>query len=261
METSTISFCIVTYNNEDRIVSLIENIEHSIPGTITSTIFVVDNKSTDETIDNILHCQSIFNNIKLIQPDVNEGFGAGNNKVLPYLNSTYHILINPDVSISSSNEIKRMIEYMDQHPEVGLLSPLIHNTDGTIQKLYKRNPSVLDMGLRFLSPNIMKKRQAWFVHEEPGYNKIDTIQHASGAFMFFRTSVFKNIGGFDERYFMYMEDADITRSVNNISKAVFYPKASIIHEWQRDSHKKKRYAIMTINSMVKYFNKWGWKWY
>ena len=116
------------------------------------------------------------------------------------------------------------------------------------------------MALRFISPKIMKKRQAWFVHEETGYTKIGKIGHASGAFMFFRTKVFKEIGGFDERYFMYMEDADITREVNRISKAIYYPNASVVHEWQRDSHKKIRFMIMTITSMVKYFDKWGWKW-
>lgn len=259
MESSILSFCTVTYNNEEQIRALIENIEKSIPHGVSTTIFVVDNKSSDKTVETVLQCQTSFSNIKLIQPESNNGFGAGNNEVLPYLNSKYHVLVNPDISISSSEEIEKMMNYMNEHQEVGLLSPLILNSDGTIQKLYKRNPTVLDLGLRFISPNILKKRQNWYVHEESGYNHIGEIEHASGAFMLFRTETFKKIGGFDKRYFMYMEDDDITRKVNKISKAMFFPNAKVVHVWQRKSYKKIKYTLMEIKSMVKYFNKWGWK--
>lgn len=253
-----LSLCTVTFNNESNIEKFIRNVEEVLEGH-ESTLFIVDNGSTDDTVDVIKKLQCEFFNIKLRRPEVNKGFGAGNNFVLTELNSDYHIVLNSDIIIDSYNEINKMINYMDNNVNVGLLSPQLLNLDGTIQKLYKHNPSVLDMGLRFISPNIMKKRQSWFVHEDSGYNQIGNIQHASGAFMFFRTSIFKRISGFDERYFMYMEDADITREVNEISKVLYYPSAVITHEWQRDSHKKFNYMMMTFNSMSKYFNKWGWK--
>lgn len=261
MKSSSLSFAIVTYNNEKEVSAIINNIENTVPSGYSSMIFVIDNGSSDETVSIIKKSQTNFKNIKLIIPSTNKGFGAGNNEVLMYLNSDYHILVNPDITISSSKEIEKMIKYMDRHGNVGLLSPNILNTDMSNQKLYKRNPTVFDMALRFLSPNLMKKRQAWFVHEETGYNKVGKIEHASGAFMFFRTKEFIKIKGFDERYFMYMEDADITRKVNINEEAIFFPYAYVVHEWQRESHKKKRYAIMTISSMFKYFNKWGWRFF
>lgn len=255
-----ISFCTVTFNNEDKIASFIENIESLESNLFNITLYIVDNLSTDETVKIVNEYQKKFNNIKLIISKRNDGFGAGNNCVLPFLTSDYHIVTNSDVLVPNVSVIEKLIAYMESNQDVGLLSPKILNTDGSIQKLYKHNPSVLDMAIRFLSPNILKKRQAWFVHEESHYSKIGQIDHASGAFMFFRTSIFKKIGGFDERYFMYMEDADITRQVNLVSKAMFYPKVSVVHEWQRDSHKKIRYMMFTLKSMGQYFHKWGWKW-
>lgn len=258
MVESTLSLCTVTFNNEDNIEKFIRNVEEVLKGH-ESTLFIVDNGSTDNTIDVIKKLQCEFSNIKLRQPEFNKGFGAGNNFILKELSSDYHIVLNSDIIIDSYCELCKMIDYMNNHNEIGLLSPKLLNLDGTVQKLYKHNPSLLDMGLRFISPKIMTKRQAWFVHDESGYNQIGMIEHASGAFMLFRTSIFKDIQGFDERYFMYMEDADITREVNQISRAMYYPSSTITHEWQRDSHKKFKYMMMTFNSMKKYFMKWGWK--
>lgn len=254
-----LSYCVVTYNSEDKIEKLINNLENVTPQMYTFNIYVVDNCSTDGTVKKVENKVKEFENIKLIIPDENKGFGGGNNMVLQYLDSNYHVLVNPDISISDSMQIEKMVEYMESNKDVGLLSPKILNVDGTTQKLYKHNPSILDMALRFISPKLMRKRQLWFVHDETGYVKTGLIEHASGAFMFFRTEIFKEVNGFDERYFMYVEDADITREVNKISKAVFYPNAFVTHVWARDSSKKLKYMLMMLNSMRKYFDKWGWK--
>lgn len=254
-----LSYCVVTYNSEDKIEKLINNLENVTPQMYTFNIYVVDNGSTDGTVKKVENKVKEFENIKLIIPDENKGFGGGNNMVLQYLDSNYHVLVNPDISISDSMQIEKMVEYMESNKDVGLLSPKILNVDGTTQKLYKHNPSILDMALRFISPKLMRKRQLWFVHDETGYVKTGLIEHASGAFMFFRTEIFKEVNGFDERYFMYMEDADITRKVNIISKATFYPGCYVIHVWARESSSNFKYTLMMINSMREYFHKWGWK--
>lgn len=255
-----LSYCIVTYNNEDKIGNLLDNLEEMTSSAYQFTIYIVDNGSSDATLNVINKKKIEFKNIILMTPDQNRGFGAGNNQVLGSLNSDYHVLVNPDIIIRDNKVISKMIDYMEKNDDVGLLSPKILNLDGTVQKLYKHNPSVLDMGLRFLSPRIMKKRQAWFVHDETKYIKIGSIEHASGAFMFFRTEIFKKIQGFDERYFMYMEDADITRKVNLISQSIFYPDVNVTHMWARKSSTNFWHTLMMLNSMRKYFSKWGWKW-
>ncbi|MGR8829892.1 glycosyltransferase family 2 protein [Leuconostoc citreum] len=76
--------------------------------------------------------------------------------------------------------------------------------------------------------------------------------------MFFRTKSLQYVGGFDERYFLYMEDTDLTKSINQYGNAIFSPDFEVIHEWQRGNHSLSGARLM-ITSMVKYFNKWGWR--
>lgn len=256
-----LSFSVVTYNNENEIKSLLRNLVTILQNKVSYDIYVIDNASQDRTADLVKKESNHNKSIHLIKNKKNLGFGAGHNSVMGDLKSTYHVVINPDVQITSFVEISKMISFLKGHKNVGLLSPLILNTDGSIQRLYKREPTVFDLLIRFVSPNFFKKRQNEFVRMESGYKEIGRIDYASGAFMMFRTEIFKAINGFDERYFMYMEDADITRKVNKIATSVFYPKAFVIHEWQRESHKKIKYVIYSVVSLCKYFSKWGWKYY
>lgn len=255
--TRNISFTTVMYRNPEKVLEMIDSLSNILSNCDNYNIYVVNN---DEIKSEKFFSSKLrtYKNTHLIEAESNRGFGAGNNLILSRIVSTYHIVINPDVQIHNINEIEKMINFMDDHEDVDLLSPKILNVDGTIQKLYKYNPTVLDLLIRFISSNVLKKRQAWYVHDG-NYEEIGPIDHASGAFMFFRTSSFVSIGGFDERYFMYMEDADITRKVNSVGKAIFYPDAYVTHEWQRDSHKNIKGMMMMIFSMSKYFNKWGWR--
>lgn len=259
MNKINVSFGVVVYNDQSNISDFVKNINSLNCDNFNFNIYVIDNCSTDNTARIVHHLTTKYTNLKLINAEKNRGFGAGNNLVLNRITSKYHIVLNSDIRIQSKEELETMINFMEGHPEVGLLSPKLVGMDGKLQKLYKHNPSVLDMALRFISPKVLKKRQAWFVHEETGYNNIGKIENASGAFMLFRTKIFKEINGFDERYFMYMEDSDITRTVNSKSTAIFFPKATITHVWSRANRRNPKYVLIMLKSMYKYFNKWGWK--
>jgi len=84
------------------------------------------------------------------------------------------------------------------------------------------------------------------------------VPFLSGCFMFFRTQVLKDIGLFDENIFMYMEDIDINRRIHAKYKTIYYPNVSVYHEYERGSHKNLRLLRISIESSIKYFNKWGW---
>jgi GT2 family glycosyltransferase len=152
-----------------------------------------------------------------------------------------------------------MKEYMDSHSDTGLLSPMIRFPDGRLQYLCKRNPTFIDLLIRFLFSKYFLKRQNRFEMRETGYDKEFVIEYATGCFMFFRSEVFKSLGGFDESFFLYLEDADITRRTNQISKSVFFPYNYVIHEWQRGSHKKLKLMLIDFQSSMYYFRKWGFK--
>lgn len=251
-----ISLAIVTYNNSRIIEETVKSIVSNIPNDYSYKLYIIDNDSIDKTIDLV---KRINGNIEVIQLGVNKGFGYGHNAIIDILNSKYHFVVNPDIIIEDPDQIKKMVEYLEKNQDVGMISPLILSPDLSIQYLCKTNPTVFDMLIRRISPNLFKGRQDKYVMKETGYNKIMRIDYASGSFMVFRTDIYKDLKGFDDSFFMYLEDADITRRVNQISKAIFYPEARVIHAWERSGHKSIKFAKITVQSMIIYFNKWGWK--
>lgn len=255
-EQIDLSLSIVTYNNSKIIEETIRSIIKSIPTELNYKLYIIDNSSTDNTIE---VAKKINGNIEIVKLNTNKGFGYGHNAIISKLNSKYHLVVNPDITIEDQEQIRKMIDYMNKNEKVGMLSPLIVNPDKSIQYLCKTNPTVFDMLIRRVSPNLFQKRQDRYVLKDTGYNKIMCINYASGCFMVFRTSVFVDINGFDDAYFMYLEDADITRRVNQVSEAIFFPEARVIHAWERGAHKSIKLAIITARSMITYFNKWGWK--
>lgn len=251
-----LSLCIVTYNNNDVIKKTIENIIGSIPENLKYRLHIVDNNSQDNTVEII---KKINGNINIIQLKKNIGFGRGHNEILEIIESDYHIIINPDILIKDSTQIKKMIDYMEVNKDIGILSPLIRNEDMSIQKLCKLDPTVFDMFIRKFTPNLFLERQKKYTMDSTNYNHVFDVEYLSGSFMVFRTKIFKKIEGFDKRYFMYMEDADISRKARSISRVIFFNNAEVIHTWNRENHRKLKMIKATIVSMFKYFNKWGWK--
>ena len=248
-----LSLAIVTYNNESIIKKCIESIISHIGNGLSYKIYVIDNASSDNTVSIM---RSISDDITIIRNNKNMGFGAAHNQVLDQLGSRYHLVVNPDIVIEN-NCIAEMLDFMDKRRNIGLLSPLIKFPDGRIQYLCKRNPTFIDLFIRLAFPRFFRKRQDYFEMRDTGYDKEFEIEYATGCFMFFRTEVFKKLHGFDEHFFLYLEDADITRRVNKISKAVFYPYNYVVHEWQRGSHNSLKLALTDIRSAIYYFRKWG----
>ncbi|GAB4114336.1 MAG: glycosyltransferase family 2 protein [Candidatus Caldatribacteriota bacterium] len=253
-----VSISIVTYNNDKIIKKCIDSIFNST-GNLDLEIIIVDNNSSDNTVNVI---KKDFKNVRLIRNNRNIGFGAAHNIAIKLGRGKYHLVLNPDI-IFTENSIEKLVNFMEANPEVGLVSPKIVYPDGKIQYLCKRLPCLFDLGVRRFMPEFMqslfKNRIDYFEMKDTGYNKIMDVLYLSGAFMFFRKSILDKVGGFDEDYFMYFEDADITRKVAEISKTVFYPYTSVIHLWQRDSHKDIKLFFISLVSTAKYFNKWGWK--
>lgn len=252
-----ISISIVTYNNESLIEKTLTSIISHMSPELKYIIYVIDNNSTDNTVDRV---NNVAENIVLIKNRKNIGFGAGHNTVLDKLDSKYHIVVNPDITIVN-NAIYEMFEYMEANPQIGLLSPLIKFTNGQIQYLCKRNPTLIDLLIRLVFPNDFKRRQDYYTMQETNYDHVFELEYASGCFMFFQTEIFKALKGFDENIFLYLEDADITRRVNQVSKTLFYPFSHVVHEWQRGAYKDLRLMWINLQSAAYYFNKWGFRLY
>ena len=91
-----------------------------------------------------------------------------------------------------------------------------------------------------------------------GYDHVMDVPYLSGCFMFLRTDTLKRVGLFDERYFLYPEDIDLTRRIHAVCRTVYYPDVQVVHHHARGSYRNPKMLAVHLWNMAKYFNKWGW---
>ena len=252
MTEYTVSISIVTYNSEKHIGKLLDSIIQKVHG-IKYHIYVIDNGSADSTAEIVKHRSSPC--ITWIQSDKNRGFGGGHNLVLKYIESDYHLCVNPDIVISS-DVAADMARYMDEHGDVGILTPKILNMDGSVQMLPKKNPRLVYLIARRVNLHFLKKYCNEYEMLDKNADEKFDIEFCSGCFMFMRTALFKTLVGFDERFFLYFEDADLTRRIRKTARAEYNPAFSVIHCWERAGSKKLKYFLIQVASMIKYMIKW-----
>jgi len=168
-------------------------------------------------------------------------------------------VLNPDIYFDRGI-LEGLFDYMEKHPDVGQIMPKILYPTGNVQHLCKLLPSPVDLFLRRFFPWFPGARERNERYEliGSGYNKIMNIPYLSGCFMFLRNSVFNDISFFDERIFMYIEDADLTRRIHQRFKTLFYPDLHVYHHYHKGSYKNVKLMLYNIHGAFIYFSKWGW---
>jgi GT2 family glycosyltransferase len=148
---------------------------------------------------------------------------------------------------------------MDGDLSIAQVMPKVLSPDGKVQYLCKLIPTPIDLLFkRFLPKKISEKNAVRYQLKFTNYDKEMNVPYLSGCFMFFRISSLKSIGLFDETFFMYPEDIDITRRMHGMFKTIYYPEASIVHVHSSESYRNIKMFIIHIVNIIKYFNKWGW---
>lgn len=252
---------IVAYNNYDDIKSALESIEKYTDKKISKKIFIVDNGvavSDFDDAESFKEFIATYDDIEYLDAGNNLGFGKGHNFVMPYLNSTYHAIINPDI-ILEHDALKVMIDYLNKNNDVGMCIPSITDEKGNRLSVYREEVTVFDMFIRMFCKGLFKKRKAKHTLQYKDYTKPFQVPFGQGSFLVIRTQLFKELNGFDDRFFMYLEDADLCKRVNQKSRFMYIPDAVVIHKWEQGSHTNKTLFKYHIQSMRLYFKKWGVK--
>lgn len=253
-----ITSCIVLYKND--ITMLKEAINSFLNTDLIVKLYLVDNSPTDEL--------KIFANdsrIEYIHNPANPGFGASHNIAIQKafdLGANYHLVLNPDIYFHK-NTLEIITDFMDTNLDVGHLMPKVTYPNGEFQYLCKTNPTFFDLFARGFMPSFLKKifqkRMNKYEYKQYDYNEIIfNIPYLSGCFMFLRTEKLKEVGLFDDKIFMYLEDADLTRRFLKVSKTAYFPDAHVYHHFAKLTHKKIKFKWITVQSAFIYFNKWGW---
>lgn len=247
----SVSFSVVTYNNEKCIGRMLDSIQ-AYTKSVPYNIYVVDNGSKDNTVEII---KSRGDGITLIESKKNVGFGRAHNMALDDLQSKYHVIINPDIFIDY-DVISAIADYMDGNNDIGIISPKVEYPDGRTQRLPKRDPKFIYLLSRRIPLRTLKKYRDEYEMAERGDDETFDIEFASGCFMFIRTERLKKVRGFDERFFLYFEDADLSREIRKFARVQYNPQFYVYHHWERGGARNLKLFCIQILSMLKYFNKW-----
>lgn len=240
-----VSIGIVTYNNQEKVKNTVSSIKQYTK-KVDYKLYVFDNGSIDATKSAV---QNADTNTEFIENGENLGFGKAHNLAIPLINSKYHAIVNPDI-ILNSDALSETVEYMENNPDVVLAVPKVLFPDGTEQKLPKLKPKLMYLLAR--RTPFFKSKAKEYIMEDIEITEPLEIDQCTGCFMVIRSDVFKELKGFDERFFMYMEDADLTLRAKQFGKTMYLPQVSVIHEWERSSSKNFKYLKIHICSMIKF---------
>lgn len=252
-----ITISIVAYDNEADVRRAVTSIEEHTDPKLRKTIYVIDN---GRELNDLQELTAQYEDVRYYRMVKNLGFGGGHNYVIPMLDAPYHAIVNPDI-VLTEDSLSILCDFM-KRTNAGMAVPRLVGTDGKLQAAYRRQPTVLDMGIRMFFPNHFKRRQRYHTLQEMDYSKPFRVPFAQGSFLVVKTKAFEWLEGFDPRYFMYMEDADLSRGINLITEGVWYcPDTTVIHRWERGSHKDPQLLKYHFQSMFRFFRRWRWQWW
>lgn len=250
-----ITVSIVTYKTD---LDELSKCLSSLTSLLVSNIYIVDNSKSQNIKDFCMRYKKV-----VYIGSENLGYGAGHNIALRQVLKTdgrYHLVLNPDVYFEP-DVLDKLTAYMDANPDVAQVQPNVVYPNGEMQYTCRLLPSPTNLIFRrFLPKSMVEKMNYRYLLQFNDHKHEMNIPYHQGSFMFFRLSSFEKVGLFDERFFMYPEDIDITRRMHRYYRTMFWPEVTIVHAHRAASYKNKKMLKIHIINMIKYFNKWGWIW-
>lgn len=257
-----ISFILVSWNVRELLRRALESILADTSGYQVE-ILVVDNASTDGTVEMLRSDfgAADFPNVCVIANTENVGFTRANNQALQIAQGRYLFLINPDTELARG-ATRILMQYMDapENQKVGIVGPQLVHTDGSLQSSRRRFPNLrIAMGeaiyvqRRSTTPRVLRD----YYMDDTSTARIQDVDWVVGAAMFVRRSVYEQVGGLDERFFMYSEEVDWCLRAKQASwRVVFHPEARVVHHEAKSSEQVvAQRDIYYHSSKVRYLRK------
>jgi GT2 family glycosyltransferase len=199
----------------------------------------------------------------------NIGYGAANNlAVASRPPHDFVLILNPDVAVDI-NAITSGVGYLQNHIKAVMVSPVAVNERSTPLYLAYRYPTVAALGLRGFAPKFVKRFfESVLAHYEyrsqgdpPFDGALENLTLVSGCFMLTRGATFRDVGGFDKKFFLYFEDFDLALRISRLGNMVRLPACRITHAGGGASRKGLRHIRLFCRSALRFFNKHGWRWF
>ena len=241
-----LSVVIVSYNVRELLTACIDSVVKASEG-IDAEVFVVDNKSADDTVEVI---SRDYPWVHLINNKENLGFSKANNIAIRHSEGEYVLLLNPDTVVAEGT-LRGVVEFMDQHPEAGGAGVRMHNADGTLAPESRRAVPTPMVAARKMLGFTKRYYMSYLSWNEPGQ-----IEVISGAFMLLRRKAIDQVGMLDEDFFMYGEDIDLSYRLLKGGWQNWYLPLDIIHYKGQSTQKSDfRYVHVFYQAMLIFFRK------
>ena len=250
LEEKYITASIVVYKENFKVLE--KAIDSFLGSPLSKKLYIIDNSPSNEFKNKIQN-----DSVEYIYSNKNLGFGKGHNSILHKLTSEnkFHLILNPDVSFHPEI-LEKLVLKMESNESISMIAPRVLNTNNELLYTARRYPSLFELIFRFLG--IFKKFTTTGEYKNQNHKQSFSPDFVQGSFMLFKTEDLLRLEGFDERYFMYMEDVDICRKIDLSGKRkLYFPATEIIHTHRKGSSKEFRLFFIHISSIIKYFIKWG----
>ncbi len=246
-----VSIILVNYNGADVVVDCLQSLQQHLH-TIPYETIVVDNDSHDGSPDLI---QQKFPDVHLLRLPENRGFGAGNNAGAKIARGDFLLLLNTD-TLLTGDVLPALVRLMEEHPKVGIIGPKLLNLDGSLQLStawaigivgeYK----TLQRHKQYANPEQREAIRQTFEHSQ----EVDVVV---GAALFIRKTLFEQLNGFDEHFFMYCEESDLCQRAQTLGWKILYtPEVSVMHILGHSVGKlSDRMALEYRRSQLYYYQK------
>jgi len=246
-----LSVIIVNYNVKYFLEHCLLSVVRACEG-LQAEVIVVDNQSRDGSVEMV---REKFPSVQLIASEENLGFARGNNLAVARAKGKYLLYLNPD-TIVPEDCFRICLQYMDAHPEAGALGCRLVDGKGQFLPESKRGfPSARVAFFKISGLSSLFKRSRFFNRYHLGYlseHEVHEVDVLVGCFMFCRKSVIDEVGSFDEEYFMYGEDIDLSYKISKAGfKNIYFPETTVIHYKGESTNKGSlNYVKMFYQAMI-----------
>ncbi len=228
MDRPTLSVIIVSWNVRELLAQALDSVFASVDDDVELEVIVIDNASRDGSVRML---RERFPYVHVIANQQNLGFPAANNQGLARASGDYILLLNSDTEVRAG-ALARMIAHLVMHPGTGLAGPKLLNADGSIQSSRRRFPTlrILFLESTWLQPLVGRRALARYYYEDVPAAMPQDVDWVTGAAMMVRREVISQVGGLDDKFFMYSEELDWCRRIHDAGWDItFAPAAEIVH--------------------------------
>jgi hypothetical protein len=252
-ENPVVSVIIVNFNNRNYLLKTLESLFQDTNAS-EYEIIVVDNASEDDSVEAV---QRNFPTAKVVSLQENLGYARANNRGVEQASGQYLLFLNNDTYVPEG-AIGKLLDIKKDHPEYGIVAPLVCNADKSLQLSWGKDLHLLsEFFLKFFAEKWHRRQ---FKRKKGRMSR--NVDWVSGACFVIAGSLYQQVGGFDEKFFLYVEDADLGRRIRRIGKKIHVTsEAQVIHYLGQSVAKMPGKALLEAKrSQLYYYCKHNSRW-